>query len=74
MNIKSEMKALTEAYTKIYEMEVGEEPEDHKHRMVNSAAELASIAFRIKKGEVRPEDGDRLMDIAKKIEMEYEDQ
>ena len=70
---KSELKAISEAYTKIYEMEVGEEPSDHKQRMINNVSEIASVAQRIMQGEVRPEDGERLMELAKQIESEYKD-
>jgi hypothetical protein len=47
------------------------ESTDHKQRMINNAAEIASVAVRISKGDVRPDDGDRLLEIAKKIETEY---
>lgn len=70
---KSELKSISEAYTKIYEMEVGEEPEDHKQKMINSVSEIASIAQRIIQGDVRDGDGERLLDIAKQIASEYKD-
>ena len=70
---KTELRSISEAYTKMYEMEGSDEPEDHKQRMINSVSEIAAIAFRIKRGDVRSEDGDRLIEIAKKIESEYKD-
>jgi hypothetical protein len=73
MNVKSEIKALTEAYTKIYEMEVNGEPEDHKQRMINLVSEIAGIAQRIIQSDLRPEDGERLMELAKDIESEYKE-
>lgn len=47
------------------------EPEDHKQRMVNFAAEIAGIATRLSTGNVRNDDGDRLLELAKSIESEY---
>lgn len=47
------------------------EPEDHKQRMINLAAEIAGIATRLSAGNVRSDDGDRLLELAKSIESEY---
>jgi|LakMenE01Jun11ns_1017448.scaffolds.fasta_scaffold9909681_4 hypothetical protein len=47
------------------------EPEDHKQRMKNIAAEIAGIATRISMNNVRSDDGDRLLELAEKIQTEY---
>jgi hypothetical protein len=47
------------------------EPEDHKQRMINIAAEIAGVATRISAGNVRSDDGDRLLELAKSIQSEY---
>lgn len=48
------------------------EPEDHKQRMKNIAAEIAGVATRISMNDVRPDDGNRLLELAKNIQAEYE--
>jgi hypothetical protein len=47
------------------------EPEDHKQRMKSIAAEIAGIATRISMNNVRSDDGDRLLELAEKIQAEY---
>ena len=68
--MKNELYNISEAYSKVYESGMGEPPE-HKNKMKNLASEIAAIAYRIGRLKVRKDDGDRLMQIAKDIEGEY---
>lgn len=68
--MKKDIVNISEAYGKVFESGVGEPPE-HKQKMKNVAAEIASIAYRVKNLKVRKDDGDRLMQLANDIEREY---
>jgi len=67
---KNELYNISEAYSKVYESDIGEPPE-HKNKMINLASEIAAIATRISSMKARRGDGDRLMQIAHDIEGEY---
>ena len=61
-------------FNEIAKRYIGEEisePIDHKQKMVNIASEIAGISTRISRGEVRTDDGERLLELAKSIEAEY---
>lgn len=68
--MKTDLLNISEAYNKVFESGIGEPPE-HKQKMKNVAAELAAIAYRVKALKVRKDDGDRIMELAKEIEGEY---
>lgn len=68
--MKNDLLNISEAYSKVFESGIGEPPE-HKQKMKNVAAELAAIAYRVKALKVRKDDGDRIMELAKEIEGEY---
>lgn len=70
--MKKDLLNISEAYGKIFESGI-EEPPEHKQKMKNVAAEIASIAYRVKSFKVRKDDGDRLIQLAKDIEGEYND-
>jgi hypothetical protein len=72
--MKNELKAISEVYTKIYESGSIGETSDHKQTMVNVASEIAAIATRLQSLKVRKDDGDRLLELARKIENEYNEQ
>jgi len=63
--------SLETVYRSLYEDNNEESGIDHVKIMTNVASELADIAQRIKDGTIKPDDGDRLMDLAKTIEEEY---
>ena len=68
--MKKDIANISEAYVNMFESGIGEPPE-HKQKMQNVAAELAAIAYRVKALKVRKDDGDRIMELAKEIESEY---
>lgn len=68
--MKNDLLNISEAYSKVFESGIGELPE-HKQKIKNVAAELASIAYRVKALKVRKDDGDKIMELAKEIEGEY---
>ena len=68
--MKKDIANISEAYGKVFESGIGEPPE-HKQKMQNVAAELAAIAYRVKALKVRKDEGDRIMELAKEIESEY---
>jgi hypothetical protein len=68
--MKKDITNISEAYGKVFESGIGEPPE-HKQKMQSVATELAAIAYRVKALKVRKDDGDRIMELAKEIESEY---